>query len=249
MLIYNIIFNFILGIIVGSFLNVLIYRLPKKIEVTFSRSFCPECGHKLGFFDLIPLFSYIFLKGKCRYCNAKISFIYPFIEFITGLIFVIAFIYYGFSLLYLKFIIFASILIVISIIDLKTMEIEDSPLYFGFFMGVIFLLIEKNYLNTLYGIIIVGVIFFLIIVLSKGGMGGGDFKLSFLFGLYLGFPKIIPWFFLSFLIGFFPAIFMLITKKATRKTPLPFGPFMAISGIITFLYGNQIIRFYNNLML
>lgn len=249
MLIYNIIFNFILGIIVGSFLNVLIYRLPKKIEVTFSRSFCPECGHKLGFFDLIPLFSYIFLKGKCRYCNAKISFIYPFIEFITGLIFVIAFIYYGFSLLYLKFIIFASILIVISIIDLRTMEIEDSPLYFGFFMGVIFLLIEKNYLNTLYGIIIVGVIFFLIIVLSKGGMGGGDFKLSFLFGFYLGFPKIIPWFFLSFLIGFFPAIFMLITKKATRKTPLPFGPFMAISGIITFLYGNQIIRFYNNLML
>ncbi|MGB9749429.1 MAG: prepilin peptidase [Caldisericia bacterium] len=249
MLIFNIIFNFILGIIVGSFLNVLIYRLPKKIEVTFSRSFCPECGHKLGFFDLIPLFSYIFLKGKCRYCKAKISFIYPLIEFITGLIFVISFIYYGFSILYLKFIIFTSILIVISIIDLRTMEIEDSPLYFGFFMGVIFLLIEKNYLNTLYGIIIAGVIFFLIIVLSKGGMGGGDFKLSFLFGLYLGFPKIIPWFFLSFLIGFFPAIFMLITKKATRKTPLPFGPFMAISGIITFLYGNQIIRFYNNLML
>ncbi|HQN49272.1 MAG TPA: A24 family peptidase, partial [Caldisericia bacterium] len=103
--------------------------------------------------------------------------------------------------------------------------------------------------DTLYGVIIAPLIFFLIIVLSKGGMGGGDFKLSFLFGLYLSFPKIIPWFFLSFLIGFIPAIYLLITKKATRKTPLPFGPFMAISGIIVFLFGNQIIRFYNNLML
>jgi leader peptidase (prepilin peptidase)/N-methyltransferase len=248
-LIYNIIFNFILGTIVGSFLNVLIYRLPKKIEVVFSRSFCPECGHKLGFFDLIPIFSYIFLRGRCRYCKAKISFLYPFIELLTGIFFVISFIYYGFSIYYLKFIIFSSVVTVISIIDLKTMEIENGPLYFGLLAGIFFFIIEKNYLNTLYGVIIAPLIFFLIIILSKGGMGGGDFSLSFLFGLYLGFPKIIPWFFLSFLIGFFPAIYMLLTKKATRKTPLPFGPFMAISGIITFLFGNQIIRFYYNLML
>lgn len=248
-MIYNIIFNFILGTIVGSFLNVLIYRLPKKIEVIFSRSFCPECGHKLGFFDLIPIFSYIFLKGKCRYCGAKISILYPFVELLTGIFFIISFIYYGFSIYYLKFIIFSSILTVISIIDLKTMEIEERTLYFGLLIGVVFFLLEKNYVNTLLGIIIAPVIFFLIIIFSKGGMGGGDFTLSFLFGLYLGFPKIIPWFFLSFLIGFFPAIYMLITKKATRKTPLPFGPFMAISGIITFLFGNQIIRFYFNLML
>lgn len=248
-MIYNIIFNFILGTIVGSFLNVLIYRLPKKIEVVFSRSFCPECGHKLGFFDLIPIFSYIFLRGRCRYCKAKISFLYPFIELLTGIFFVISFIYYGFSIYYLKFIIFSSVVTVISIIDLKTMEIENGPLYFGLLAGIFFFIIEKNYLNTLYGVIIAPLIFFLIIILSKGGMGGGDFSLSFLFGLYLGFPKIIPWFFLSFLIGFFPAIYMLLTKKATRKTPLPFGPFMAISGIITFLFGNQIIRFYYNLML
>lgn len=248
-MIYNLLFNFILGTVVGSFLNVLIYRLPRKLEITFSRSFCPECGHKLGFFDLIPIFSYIFLKGKCRYCGSKISIIYPFVELITGIIFVISFIYYGFSLYYLKFIIFFSVLFVISIIDFKTMEIEDEPLYFGLFFGIVFLLIEKNYIQTLYGVIIPAIVFFLIIVLSKGGMGGGDFKLSFLFGLYLGFPKIIPWFFLSFLIGFFPAIFMLITKRANRKTPLPFGPFMSISGIIVFLFGNQIIRFYNNLML
>ena len=248
-MIYNIIFNFILGTIVGSFLNVLIYRLPKKIEVVFSRSFCPECGHKLGFFDLIPIFSYIFLRGRCRYCKAKISFLYPFIELLTGIFFVISFIYYGFSIYYLKFIIFSSVVTVISIIDLKTMEIENGPLYFGLLAGIFFFIIEKNYLNTFYGVIIAPLIFFLIIILSKGGMGGGDFNLSFLFGLYLGFPKIIPWFFLSFLIGFFPAIYMLLTKKATRKTPLPFGPFMAISGIITFLFGNQIIRFYYNLML
>ena len=154
---------------------------------------------------MIPLLSYVLLKGKCRYCGEKISFIYPLVEFLTGIIFVISFIYYGFSIFYLKFIIFSSILIVISIIDLKTMEIMDGPLYFGLFMGVIFLLIEKNFINTLYGIVIAPLIFFLIIVLSKGGMGGGDLKLSFLFGLYLSFPKIIPWFFRfdsSFIIRF-----------------------------------------------
>lgn len=248
-MIYNIIFNFVLGSIVGSFLNVLIYRLPKKIEVVFSRSFCPECGHKLNFFDLIPIFSYIFLKGKCIYCGAKISLLYPFVELLTSAFFVISFIYYGYSIYYLKFIIFSSILTVISIIDLKTMEIVYEPLYFGLIIGVVFFIIEKNYLNTLYGTIIAPVIFFLIIILSKGGMGGGDFGLSFLFGLYLGFPKIIPWFFLSFLIGFFPAIYMLLTKKATRKTPIPFGPFMALSGIITFLFGSQVINLYYNLML
>jgi prepilin signal peptidase PulO-like enzyme (type II secretory pathway) len=129
------------------------------------------------------------------------------------------------------------------------MEIPDEPVFFGLFFGIIFLLIEKNYFNTLIGLIIPPIIFFLIILISRGGMGGGDFKLSFLFGLYLGFPKVIPWFFLSFIIGFFPAIYMLISKKATRKTPLPFGPFMSLSGIITFLFGSQIIRFYKNLML
>ncbi len=248
-MIFNLVFNFILGASIGSFLNVLIYRIPRKISISTGRSFCPNCGHKLSFFDLIPILSFIFLKGRCRYCKEKISILYPIVEAITGLIFLLSFLFFGYSIYYIKFIIFSSVLILISIIDLQTMEIPDEPVFFGLFLGVIFLLIEKNYFNALIGLVIPPVIFFLIIVLSKGGMGGGDFKLSFLFGLYLGFPKIIPWFFLSFLLGFFPAIILLLTKKATRKTPLPFGPFMALSGIITFLFGSQIIRFYFKLML
>jgi leader peptidase (prepilin peptidase)/N-methyltransferase len=247
--IFNLIFNFILGASIGSFLNVLIYRIPRKIGITNGRSFCPNCGHKLSFFDLIPIFSYIFLKGKCRYCGGKISITYPIVETLSGFIFLLSFLFFGYSIYYLKFVIFASVLIVISVIDLQTMEIPDEPFIFGIFFGIIFFILEKNYLNNILGLIIPTVLFFLIIVLSKGGMGGGDFKLSFLFGLYLGFPKVIPWFFLSFIIGFFPAIFVLITKKGTRKTPIPFGPFMSISGIVTFLYGTQIIRFYNYLML
>lgn len=248
-MIFNLIFNFILGASIGSFLNVLIYRIPRKIGITNGRSFCPNCGHKLSFFDLIPIFSYIFLKGKCRYCGGKISITYPIVETLSGFIFLLSFLFFGYSIYYLKFVIFASVLIVISVIDLQTMEIPDEPFIFGIFFGIIFFILEKNYLNNILGLIIPTVLFFLIIVLSKGGMGGGDFKLSFLFGLYLGFPKVIPWFFLSFIIGFFPAIFVLITKKGTRKTPIPFGPFMSISGIVTFLYGTQIIRFYNYLML
>ncbi|MDI6860972.1 MAG: prepilin peptidase [Caldisericia bacterium] len=248
-MIFNLIFNFILGASIGSFLNVLIYRIPRKIGITNGRSFCPNCGHKLSFFDLIPIFSYIFLKGKCRYCGGKISITYPIVETLSGFIFLLSFLFFGYSIYYLKFVIFASVLIVISVIDLQTMEIPDEPFIFGIFFGIIFFILEKNYLNNILGLIIPPVLFFLIIVLSKGGMGGGDFKLSFLFGLYLGFPKVIPWFFLSFIIGFFPAIFVLITKKGTRKTPIPFGPFMSISGIVTFLYGTQIIRFYNYLML
>lgn len=248
-MIFNLVFNFILGASIGSFLNVLIYRIPRKIGITNGRSFCPNCGHKLSFFDLIPIFSYIFLKGKCRYCGGKISITYPIVETLSGFIFLLSFLFFGYSIYYLKFVIFASVLIVISVIDLQTMEIPDEPFIFGIFFGIIFFILEKNYLNNILGLIIPPVLFFLIIVLSKGGMGGGDFKLSFLFGLYLGFPKVIPWFFLSFIIGFFPAIFVLITKKGTRKTPIPFGPFMSISGIVTFLYGTQIIRFYNYLML
>lgn len=248
-MIFNLIFNFTLGASIGSFLNVLIYRIPRKIQVSSGRSFCPNCGHKLSFFDLIPILSYIFLKGRCRYCAEKISTLYPIVEILSGLVFLFSFLFFGYSLLYLKFVIFSSVLLVISIIDLQTMEIPDEPFLFGMFFGIIFFIFEKNYVNTLIGVIIPPIIFFLIIVLSKGGMGGGDFKLSFLFGLYLGFPKIIPWFFLSFIIGFFPAIYMLLTKKGTRKTPLPFGPFMSLSGIITFLFGNEIIRFYNFLML
>ncbi len=248
-MIFNLIFNFILGASIGSFLNVLIYRIPRKIQVSSGRSFCPNCGHKLSFFYLIPILSYIFLKGRCRYCDEKISPLYPIVEILSGLVFLFSFLFFGYSLLYLKFVIFSSVLLVISIIDLQTMEIPDEPFLFGMFFGIIFFILEKNYVNTLIGVIIPPIIFFLIIVLSKGGMGGGDFKLSFLFGLYLGFPKIIPWFFLSFIIGFFPAIYMLLTKKGTRKTPLPFGPFMSLSGIITFLFGNEIIRFYNFLML
>lgn len=248
-MIFNLLFNFILGASIGSFLNVLIYRIPRKIQISSGRSFCPKCGHKLSFFDLIPILSYIFLKGRCRYCGEKISVLYPIVETLSGFAFLFSFLFFGYSLLYLKFVIFSSVLLVISVIDLQTMEIPDEPFLFGMFFGIIFFILEKNYLNTFLGVIIPPIIFFLIIVLSKGGMGGGDFKLSFLFGLYLGFPKIVPWFFLSFIIGFFPAIYMLLTKKGTRKTPLPFGPFMSLSGIITFLFGNEIIRFYNFLML
>ena len=248
-MILNIIFNFLFGAVVGSFLNALIYRIPRKISIYKRRSFCPKCNHQLAWYDLIPILSYILLKGKCRYCGNKISPRYLIVEIITALYFSFSFLIFGYSIYYIESIFFFSVLLVISLIDLEFMEIPDSLIVVGIVVEILFMILKKNYIPSLLGMFIPPLIFALIILISKGGMGGGDFKYSFFLGLTLGFPKVIPWFILSFILGFFPAIYLLISKKKGRKSPIPFGPFMSLSAIIIYIWGDSIIRFYTSLML
>ena len=248
-MILNIAFNFLLGAIVGSFLNALIYRIPRKISIYKKRSFCPKCNHQLAWYDLIPILSYILLRGKCRYCGSKISPKYLIVELITAFYFSFSFLMFGYSVFYIESIFFFSILLVISLIDLEFMEIPDFLIIVGIVVEILLVILKKSYVSSFSGMIIPPLIFAIIILVSKGGMGGGDFKYSFFIGLTLGFPKIIPWFILSFILGFFPAIYLLLSKKKERKSPIPFGPFMSLSAIIIYMWGDSIIRFYTSLML
>lgn len=247
--IFNIAFNFILGASIGSFLNVLIYRIPRNISIYRKGSFCPHCDHKLEWHDLIPVFSYIVLKGRCRYCGKKISPRYIFVEILSGMYFVFSFILFGYSIYYMESIFFFSILLVISLIDLEFMEIPDVLIVIGIIVEIVFVILKNSYVSSFIGMLLPPAIFALIIFVSKGGMGGGDFKYSFFIGLTLGFPKIIPWFILSFILGFFPSIYLLLTGKKDRKSPIPFGPFMSLSAIIVYIIGDKIIRIYTSLML
>lgn len=242
---------FILGIIIGSFLNVCIYRIPKNESIVYPPSHCSDCSHKLNYKDLIPLLSYLSLRGKCRYCGGAISPQYPFVEFLNGIIYIINFYYFGLSLDFVFYSIILSILIVISFIDYKHQIIPDGLILLILISGIIhkmllyFVYKENIYLfDSFAGFASAFIIFLLIAIVSKGAMGGGDIKLIASLGFILGLKRIILNILLSFIIGAVLSIVLLITGKKGRKDPIPFGPFINISFMATLLFGHNIINFY-----
>ena len=236
---YTIVF-FIFGTVLGSFYNVVGYRLPKGESLVKPSSHCPNCGHKLKPYELVPIFSFLFLGRKCSKCKQKISWFYSIFEFLTGIGFAVSYISFGFSLECLYSIIFISMLIIIVISDYQTMIIPDSILIF-FSLLLIFTKffmfgIEEIGISMLHAL--AAFIFMLFIKLlgdfmfKRESMGGGDIKLLAVFGFVLGFPLSIVSIFLAAIIGL-PV--SLIVLKAKKGTEVPFGPFLAISAIIIFL--------------
>ncbi len=247
----NLILIFILALLVGSFLNVCIYRIPINKSIAFPPSHCTNCKTKLRPKDLIPVLSYLFYKGKCKYCGEKISLQYPFIELLNGIIYILVFISFGYSIDSLFNFILGSLLIVISGIDYKYKIIPNGIVLFGLLISIgyrfIFPLalgLEVSFFNSILGFLIGGGFFLLIAIVSNGGMGGGDIKLMGMLGLYLGIQKIIMVTLLSFFIGAFFSIPLLLLKKKSRKETIPFGPFIGISVLITMLYYNPILEVY-----
>lgn len=235
----------IYGIILGSFLNVCIYRIPKDISVAKGRSFCPSCNHALGAADLIPVFSYLFLGGKCRYCKNKISPRYALIELLTGLLFSVIGYHYLFSLEAVIDCLLCCFLIVLSFIDLDTQEIPDRFHLFILFLGLISILFENNspwYLSVL-GFFIISVPMLLIAYFTDG-FGGGDIKLMAASGLLLGAYNIVLAFFIGAFFGAVYGTYLILFKKANRKSAFAFGPFLAIGIFIAELYGDKLIAFY-----
>lgn len=236
-------FIFIFCICIGSFLNVLIYRLPIGEDFVIKRSYCPNCKHELEFYDLLPIFSYLILKGKCRYCDSKISILYPFIEILCGCIGLWCYEMYGFNVrMCLHFMVFA-ILIVISFIDIKTMLILDE-----FNIGIIILALIRIFMFKLdlfehifYAFLIVLLVW--IINRIKLSFGGGDLKLFFSLGLYLG-EEIFLVLLLSIFFGSIYGIYLLIIKKAERNSFIPFAPFIALACLVCIFYGRYLIRWY-----
>ena len=250
--IYALIFLF--GLIIGSFLNCLIYRLEKNKSFLKGRSYCPHCNKTLKWFDLIPILSFLFLRAKCRYCKKKISFQYPLVELVTGLLFVLIFWHFGFNVGFVAlsyFLISTVFLIIIFVYDLKHYIIPDKIIYPAIVIAIIFnlqFLVFNQFSIFKFSILsaVLPALFFLaIILLSRGrAMGWGDFKLAILMGLLLGWPNILVAFFLAFLMGSLVGMGLIISKRKTIKSIIPFGPFLVIATFIALFFGEQIITWY-----
>lgn len=241
-LIYLIIFLY--GIVIGSFLNVCIYRLPKGENIATVGSHCMTCNHKLAWYDLFPLFSFIFLGGKCRYCKTKLSPQYPIIEGINGVFYVLIFLINGLTIESIIYSLTFSALLVLSVIDWRTYEIPFGINIFIFVMGVIITTMDyPNWLSHLIGMVLVSGFLFIIILATSGrGMGGGDMKLMAAAGLLLGWKNILLAFFLGCLFG--SVIHLSLMKFAGKGRQLAFGPYLAAGILVAMLYGEQLINWY-----
>ena len=265
------IFILFLGLIAGSFLNCVIYRLEQKKSFLKGRSFCPCCGHVLRWQDLFPVFSFVFLRGRCCYCKEKISVQYPLVELFAGVVFVLIFHLEFFSLaqqglvfspeslvsfLFLSFI-FSS-LIVILVYDLKHFIIPDKVLFpavlITLFYNSYLFLINNNlfhlFLNNIYSAFGASGFFLLIILASRGKwMGLGDAKLGFLMGLLLGPLNVVVALFSSFILGAIIGIGLIALKKKGMRSEVPFGPFLVAGTIIAMFWGQELVTWYSNLFI
>jgi len=239
---------FVFGLTIGSFLNVCIYRMPRGESIVSPGSHCPDCNHPLGVWDLIPLISFIALGMKCRYCKKEISARYFFVELGTGVMFLAVFarffIYENNPLAFVSYLVLCSALIVITFIDLEHKIIPDKITYPGMIAGIFISIFTRSFLPSVLGLLIGGGILLFIVVVSRGGMGGGDVKLAAMLGAFLGWKLIFLNLFLAFLLGGIAAVILLIMKKKGRKDYIPFGPYLAIAGMITVFWGDRLLSIF-----
>jgi leader peptidase (prepilin peptidase)/N-methyltransferase len=251
-IIYTVIFG-ILGTAIGSFLNVVIDRLPADKSIVYPPSSCDGCQHRLAWPDLFPVFSYLFLRGRCRYCKAKIPQRVFWVELGTGLLAAALFWRFGWKPILPVSIVYSGVLIAIAVIDLNHQLILNKIVYpflpvaliVNFFVPDLF-----SWHNLLFGLLggAAGfLILFLPALIYRKGMGWGDVKMAGLIGLMTGFPNVIVAVFGGILLGGIIAILLLLFKKKNRKEGIPFGPYLAIGTIIALLWGTQIIHWYLHL--
>lgn len=239
-------FIFILGTVIGSFINVCIYRIPRGESVVYPPSHCPWCGYNLELLDLIPILSYLRLRGRCRKCGNKISGQYPLVELLTGIIFVFAFSKFGFTFEFLAEIVLIICLIISTFIDIKHQIIPDKVVLPTAVIGLLltFLLRLQNLPDYFLGSAVGGGIILLIAVLSRGGMGGGDVKLFAAVGMFLGLRLTILSILLSFIFGSIAGLMLIMLNLKKIKDAIPFGPFIALGSVISLFMGDRIISWY-----
>lgn len=241
------IFAFLYGIVIGSFLNVCILRIPLRESIAGSRSHCLHCGYQLKWYDLIPLFSYLFLGGRCRKCKEHISWQYPIIEGVNGILYVLIFCVKGWGADAVIYCLFTSALLALSVIDFRTYEI---PLGFNIFicvLGVFHLFLHRSqWKEYLIGFVLVSGIFEIIFLLSKGrAIGGGDVKLMAAAGLLIGWRMAYLAMVLGCVIG---SVIHLIRMKVTKEGHvLAMGPYLAIGIFLSVMWGEQFLNWYVSL--
>ncbi len=238
------IFFALYGIVIGSFLNVLILRLPLKESITLKRSHCMTCGHTLSWYELIPLFSYLFLGGKCRHCKAHISVQYPIVEAANGILYVIFFLAKGITIETFLYCLCASALLALSVIDWRTKEIPFGFILFILTLGLVRLFTDLgNWSQYVIGLFAVSGFLLLIYLVTKGrGIGHGDIKLMAATGLLLGWKLNIIAFIMACIIGAVVHLIRMAVKKAGRK--LAFGPYLSVGLFIAMIWGEQLVSWY-----
>lgn len=249
------IFIFILGLAIGSFLNVCIYRIPHSDMSIYSprRSFCPACNQTIKFYDNIPLLSYLFLRGKCRHCSAKISVLYPIVELGTAVLFLVMYYQFGNTLKFLHALIFISVMIPIFVIDAQHYIIPNALSLTGLVLGVVIVSAiayqdkSVDYLRErLIGFVAGGVVIWLIAfigsaILRKKAMGMGDVKLMAVIGLFLGaWPELPMVIALSAFSGAVIGTLLIVTGRKSRESPIPYGPFIVGAALVVLLWGDPL---------
>ncbi|SHF12508.1 prepilin peptidase [Clostridium fallax] len=239
----------LLGLFIGSFLNVCIYRISKDKSIIYPSSYCPFCNEKIKKRDLIPIISYINLKGLCRSCNSKISIKYPIIEGITALVFLFIYIKYGLNLYFLKYSVLGALLILIGTIDYNTQYVYKNTIIISGLISILFIILEKtfyniNILDYIFGGIISGLFIYTIYLLSKGNMGYGDIEIFFIIGLFLGVRLSIILPLITFILTGAIIILFLLLKKVKRNEYIPLGPFIALSTILVILFKDYLLEIY-----
>lgn len=242
---------FILGLLIGSFLNVCIYRIPREESIVFPASHCPACQKPVRPYDNVPLFSFLFLRGRCRFCRAPISWRYPLIELLHGLGYLFILHQFGYSVQALVYAVLFSSLVVVTFIDLSHQIVPDVITLPGMVLGLIAAstVLPPGPINSLIGLFLGGGLFYLVAILSiallkKEGMGGGDIKLIAMIGAFLGWKGMLLTIFLAALAGSIIGLFLVFIRGRDRAEPIPFGPFLALGAMISLFWGPQILNWY-----
>jgi leader peptidase (prepilin peptidase)/N-methyltransferase len=236
---------FAIGAVLGSFYNVIIYRLPKKINFAKGFSFCPTCEHRLYPKDLVPIFSYLLLGGKCRYCKTRISPRYCIVDTICGAASLLCWIYFDLSVAALYFVVF-SVLLCITLIDADTQEIPDSLNLAILLCGIaaIWLQPDVDLLSRVIGIFVISVPLLLMALIVNGAFGMGDVKLMAAAGFLLGWQHTLVAFFIALLLGGGYGVAVLIMRKKGRKDHFAFGPCLAVGVFASLLAGQDLLGWY-----
>jgi len=239
-----------ISLIIGSFLNVCIYRIPRGESVIFPPSHCPRCGQQLGPLELIPVLSFLMLRGRCRHCRVPIGWRYPLVELLTALLLTLIYWRFGYSVELLYYGGLTALLLVISFIDLDTMVIPTRLVEMGAIWAIAYnLYTEQPVFDWLLAGVLGYGLFYLIYVFSRGGMGGGDVRLVGLLGLVLGLRLVACALLVALAIGALVALLLLTRGRANRKTAVPFGPFLALGWYVAVLWGDSLLNWYLGLFI
>lgn len=244
------VYVFIFCSCVGSFANVLIYRLPKKINFIKGRSYCPSCHHTLSMCDMIPIFSWLLLKGKCRWCHHKISIRYPLVEMASVGIGFLCFMNVGLSVDFFIIFFICELLLVVSVIDFNTMTIPNG---LNLSLAVLAFISywfhpEISLIHRLIGMIVISLPMFVMNLIVSHSFGGGDIKLMVAAGFLLSWKKTIAAGLIGMMSASIYALYLLIKKKADRKSHIPFGPFLSLGIMMSLFYGTSMIDIYLQLV-